>query len=145
MPAPQAPAEIVSFPSSFAWGTSTAAYQIEGGWQDGGKGLSIWDAFSHTPGKVKDGSTGDVAADHLRRFRQDVKLMAQMSLKCAQPKPSASPAPRRAFPPVPCRRNAAACVRAQVLPLLHLVVPHHPCGHRPGEPEWHPLLLGTDR
>ena len=85
MPAPQAPAEIVSFPSSFAWGTSTAAYQIEGGWQDGGKGLSIWDAFSHTPGKVKDGSTGDVAADHLRRFRQDVKLMAQMSLKCAQP------------------------------------------------------------
>ena len=110
MPAPQAPAEIVSFPSSFAWGTSTAAYQIEGGWQDGGKGLSIWDAFSHTPGKVKDGSTGDVAADHLRRFRQDVKLMAQMSLKCAQPAPV--PAPRWAFPPVPCRRNAAACARA---------------------------------
>ena len=146
MPAPQAPAEIVSFPSSFAWGTSTAAYQIEGGWQDGGKGLSIWDAFSHTPGKVKDGSTGDVAADHLRRFRQDVKLMAQMSLKCAQP----APQPRgelshQCLAVAGCRRNAASCVRAQVLPFLHLVVPHHPCGHWPGEPEWHPLLLGTDR
>ena len=78
------PAEIISFPSSFAWGTSTAAYQIEGGWLDSGKGLSIWDAFAHTPGRVKDSATGDVAAEHLRRFRQDVKLMAQMSLKCAQ-------------------------------------------------------------
>ena len=101
------------FPDGFLFGAATAAYQIEGGWQDGGKGLSIWDAFSHTPGKVKDGSTGDVAADHLRRFRQDVKLMAQMSLKCAQPKPSASPAPRRAFPPsaLPSQR-CRVCARA---------------------------------
>ena len=112
MPAPQAPAEIVSFPSSFAWGTSTAAYQIEGGWQDGGKGLSIWDAFSHTPGKVKDGSTGDVAADHLRRFRQDVKLMAQMSLKCAQPA-QAQPSPAAGVPTsaLPSQRRRV-CARA---------------------------------
>ena len=75
--------EIISFPSTFAWGTSTAAYQVEGAWQEGGRGLSIWDAFAHTPGKVKDGSTGDVAADHFHRFRTDVKLMAQMQIKCA--------------------------------------------------------------
>ena len=73
--------DVITFPSSFAWGTSTAAYQIEGGWQEGGRGLSIWDAFAHTPGKTKGGATGDVAADHLHRFRADVKLMAQMSLK----------------------------------------------------------------
>ena len=83
-PAPAAAQEVISFPPTFAWGTSTAAYQIEGGWQEGGRGLSIWDAFAHTPGKVKGGSTGDVAADHFHRFRQDVKLMAQMSMKCAQ-------------------------------------------------------------
>merc|ERR1712185_795683 len=76
-----AAAEQITFPSSFAWGTSTAAYQIEGGWQEGGRGLSIWDAFAHTPGKTKGGANGDVAAEHLHRFRADVKLMAQMSLK----------------------------------------------------------------
>ena len=73
--------DVVTFPSSFAWGASTAAYQIEGGWQEGGRGLSIWDAFAHTPGKIKGAVNGDVAADHFHRFRADVKLMAQMSLK----------------------------------------------------------------
>ena len=85
-PAPSQPnaSQLVRFPPDFAWGTSTAAYQIEGAWLEGGRGLSIWDAFAHTPGKIKDGSTGDVATDHFHRFRQDVKLMAQMSMKCAQ-------------------------------------------------------------
>ena len=71
----------ITFPQSFAFGTATAAYQIEGGWQEGGRGPSIWDAFSHTPGKIRTGETGDVAADHFHRFRSDVRLMAQMKLK----------------------------------------------------------------
>ena len=73
--------ERINFPASFAFGTATAAYQVEGSWQEGGKGLSIWDAFSHTPGKIRTGETGDVAADHFRRFKSDVKLMAQLKLK----------------------------------------------------------------
>ena len=73
--------QVVTFPKTFAFGTATAAYQIEGGWQEGGRGLSIWDAFAHTPGKVRTGETGDVAADHFHRFRSDVRLMAQMKLK----------------------------------------------------------------
>ena len=76
-----ADSETISFPPSFAWGTSTSAYQVEGGWMEGRRGLSIWDSFAHTPGKIKTGQTGDVAADHFHRFRADVKLMAQMSLK----------------------------------------------------------------
>ena len=76
-----ADSETISFPASFAWGTSTSAYQVEGGWMEGRRGLSIWDSFAHTPGKIKTGQTGDVAADHFHRFRADVKLMAQMSLK----------------------------------------------------------------
>ena len=49
------------FPTGFHWGTATASYQIEGAWKEDGKGESIWDRFSHTPGRVKNGHTGDVA------------------------------------------------------------------------------------
>ncbi len=70
----------ISFPAAFAWGTASAAYQIEGAWQSGGRGLSIWDAFAHTPGKIRDGSTGDVAVDHYGRWRDDVRLMHRMGL-----------------------------------------------------------------
>jgi 6-phospho-beta-glucosidase len=73
--------ETVSFPKSFAFGASTSAYQIEGGWLEGRRGLTIWDAFSQTPCRIKDGKNGHVAADHYHRFRSDVKLMGQMSLK----------------------------------------------------------------
>ncbi|WP_326560120.1 GH1 family beta-glucosidase [Micromonospora sp. NBC_01796] len=69
------------FPSTFLWGAATAAYQIEGGATEGGRTPSIWDTFSHTPGLTKQGHTGDVACDHFHRFRDDIKLMAEMGLK----------------------------------------------------------------
>jgi beta-glucosidase len=68
------------FPDGFVWGAATAAYQIEGSATVDGRGPSIWDTFSHTPGKVLGGDTGDVAADHYRQFRHDVALMAELGL-----------------------------------------------------------------
>ena len=58
----------VRFPDGFAWGTATASYQIEGAVDEDGRSPSIWDTFSHTPGKIEDGSTGDVADDHYHRY-----------------------------------------------------------------------------
>jgi beta-galactosidase len=72
--------QVLRFPNGFVWGSATSSYQIEGAWLEGGKGLSIWDAFAHTPGKVFNGDTGDVACDHFHRFREDVALMAEMGL-----------------------------------------------------------------
>jgi beta-glucosidase len=73
------PAEI-AFPKGFFWGTATASYQIEGAWKEDGKGESIWDRFAHTPGKIKNGDTGDVACDSYHRWREDIALMRAMSL-----------------------------------------------------------------
>ena len=69
------------FPTNFIWGAATASYQIEGAWDADGKGESIWDRFSHTPGRIRDGSTGDVACDHYHRYRDDVALMRRLGLK----------------------------------------------------------------
>ena len=85
-PPPATPAaagaqQKIEFPATFAFGTATAAYQIEGGVHEGMRGLSIWDAFTHTPGKIRSGETGDVAADHFHRWKEDVKYMAQMRLR----------------------------------------------------------------
>jgi beta-glucosidase len=63
------------FPSGFHWGTATASYQIEGAWKEDGKGESIWDRFAHTPGKINNNDTGDVALDHYHRYKEDVQLM----------------------------------------------------------------------
>ena len=71
---------MISFPTDFVWGVATASYQIEGAWNADGKGESIWDRFSHTPGKVMNGDTGDVACEHYVRYREDVKLMRQLGL-----------------------------------------------------------------
>ncbi len=69
------------FPANFLWGTATSSYQIEGAWQEDGKGESIWDRFSHTPGKIVDGTTGDTACDHYHRYRDDVALMTSLGLQ----------------------------------------------------------------
>src|SRR5262245_46825117 len=66
------------FPKGFYWGVATAAYQIEGASDDDGKGKSIWDTYAHTPGKIKNGDTGDVANDHYHRYKEDVKLMKEL-------------------------------------------------------------------
>ncbi|GII76546.1 beta-glucosidase [Sphaerisporangium rufum] len=64
----------------FLWGTATAAYQIEGAAAEDGRGRSIWDTFSHEPGKVRDGHTGDIACDHYHRWPEDVRLMADLGV-----------------------------------------------------------------
>ncbi|MFC7362252.1 GH1 family beta-glucosidase [Nocardioides astragali] len=64
----------------FLWGAATAAYQIEGAVAEGGRSPSIWDTFSHTPGMVRDGDTGDVATDHYHRWREDVDTIAELGL-----------------------------------------------------------------
>jgi beta-glucosidase len=69
------------FPLNFLWGAATAAYQIEGAWNEDGKGESIWDRFSHTPGKITNADTGDIACDHYHRFEEDIALMRQLGLK----------------------------------------------------------------
>jgi beta-glucosidase len=68
------------FPSNFQWGAATAAYQVEGAYKEDGRGLTIWDIFSHEPGKTANGDTGDVADDHYHRFEEDLKLMAAMGI-----------------------------------------------------------------
>lgn len=71
----------MSFPKGFLWGTATSSYQIEGAAFEDGKGASIWDDYVREPGRVKDQSTGDVACDHYHRFREDVRLMADMGIR----------------------------------------------------------------
>jgi beta-glucosidase len=73
--------EKYSFPKEFIWGAATSSYQIEGAWDVDGKGESIWDRFSHTPGNVLDGDTGDVACDHYHLWRDDIALMKELGLK----------------------------------------------------------------
>jgi beta-glucosidase len=68
------------FPPDFIWGAATAAYQIEGAWNEDGKGESIWDRFSHTPGRIMNADTGDVACDHCHRYLEDVELMGRLGL-----------------------------------------------------------------
>jgi beta-glucosidase len=73
-------AAMPRFPSDFAWGVATSAYQIEGAVTEGGRGESVWDVFCRKPGAIRDGHTGDVAADHYHRWRTDVALMADLGL-----------------------------------------------------------------
>ncbi|MBC7290890.1 MAG: beta-glucosidase [Actinotalea sp.] len=70
-----------TFPADFLWGAATASYQIEGAVEEGGRGPSIWDTFSRTPGRTLGGDTGDVAADHYHRVGEDVALMKELGLQ----------------------------------------------------------------
>lgn len=69
------------FPNHIAFGAATAAYQIEGAYNEDGRGMSIWDIFSHTPGKVKNGDTGDIACDHYHHVQEDVALLKNLGVK----------------------------------------------------------------
>ena len=69
------------FPEDFLWGSASAAYQVEGAWNEDGKGPSNWDEFVRIPGKTFKATTGDKAVDHYHRFKEDVALMAEMGLK----------------------------------------------------------------
>jgi beta-glucosidase len=68
-----------TFPDGFAWGVATASYQIEGAVAEDGRGPSIWDTFTHTPGKISDGNVGDVACDHYHRYHEDVDLLSMLN------------------------------------------------------------------
>jgi beta-glucosidase len=62
------------FPQGFYWGVATSSYQVEGAWNEDGKGPSIWDTYAHTPGNIKNDENGDVANDHYHRYQEDVAL-----------------------------------------------------------------------
>jgi len=79
--APGVPPEASQFPADFYWGAATAAYQVEGAWNEDGKGESIWDRFSHTVGNIKGAATGDVACNSYHRYKEDIALMKAMHLK----------------------------------------------------------------
>jgi beta-glucosidase len=70
-----------SFPANFKWGCATAAYQIEGAYNEDGRGPSVWDVFSHTPGKTFHGETGDVADDSYHLYKEDVQLLKNLGAK----------------------------------------------------------------
>ncbi len=72
---------VTKFPPNFLWGAATAAYQIEGSPLADGAGPSIWQGFSHTPGLMLNGDTGDIATDHYNRWKEDIGLMAELGLK----------------------------------------------------------------
>ncbi|MGW0883590.1 GH1 family beta-glucosidase [Streptomyces sp. NPDC002671] len=72
--------DLAAFPHDFLWGTATAAYQIEGAVAEDGRSPSIWDTFSHTPGKIANDDNGDVACDHYHRWREDIGLMRQLGV-----------------------------------------------------------------
>lgn len=74
-------ANKIIFPDNFIWGAATASYQIEGAWNKHGKGESTWDRFTHTPGKIKNNDTGDLADDHYRLWKKDIGLMKKIGLK----------------------------------------------------------------
>ena len=79
-PMPTSSAGHRTFPEGFIWGSATASYQIEGGVSEGGRGRSIWDTYSHTPGRTLNGDTGDVAVDHFHRWPQDLDIVRDLGM-----------------------------------------------------------------
>jgi len=85
MPSPGAPADDENapkqFPDNFLWGMATASYQVEGAWNEDGKGESIWDRYAHQPGHIKGGDTGDIACDQYHRFLDDIAILKRLNQK----------------------------------------------------------------
>ena len=108
--APRAGApEGLTFPKGFIWGSATASYQVEGAFREGGRGLTVWDTFAHTPGKTHNGDTGDVADDFYHRFPDDIRLMKDLGLTGFR----FSVAWSRIFPNGAGQPNQAGVVRAR--------------------------------
>ncbi len=72
---------FIRFPDDFLWGAATSAYQIEGAWNEDGKGESIWDVYTHQAHHINNGDNGDVACDHYHRMPQDVQLIRDLGSK----------------------------------------------------------------
>ena len=70
----------MSYRKDFVWGVATSSIQIEGDYKEDGKGLNVWDVFSHEPGRIRDGKTPDVACDHYHRYKEDVQLMKSLGV-----------------------------------------------------------------
>jgi beta-glucosidase len=73
-------APVPGFPEGFVWGLATSAYQVEGAVHEDGRGASIWDTFSHTPGAIRGGDTGDRACDQYHRFEEDAALLGELGV-----------------------------------------------------------------
>jgi beta-galactosidase len=114
------------FPDDFVWGAATASYQIEGAVAEDGRGTSIWDTFCHTPGKILDGTTGDVAVDHFHRYHTDISLLAGLGMNAyrfsiAWPRifPTGTGSPNRAGLDF-YRRLAETCLENDITPYATL-------------------------
>ena len=71
----------MQFPKNFLWGAASAAYQVEGAYQEDGKGRNIWDAYCQTPGHIAHGENGNVACDQYHRYKEDIALMKEMGIR----------------------------------------------------------------
>ena len=98
------------FPNGFLWGAASAAYQVEGAWNEEGKGPSVWDSFTKLPGKTFDGSNGDVAVDHYHRVEEDVALMARQVAQYGQRSLLGS----KTHPPLPKRIERLVQIQTQL-------------------------------
>lgn len=78
---PASSANPITFPDGFLWGMATASYQVEGAWNEDGKGESIWDRWTHTVGKIRGAGTGDTACDHYHLYPQDIAILKQLHQK----------------------------------------------------------------
>ena len=72
---------IIKFPNDFEFGTATAAYQIEGAWNEDGKGENIWDRFTHVPGHIQDKTNGDITCDFYHRYKEDIRLAKKLGIE----------------------------------------------------------------
>jgi len=75
------PTKRFAFPEGFVWGAASSAYQVEGAWEADGRGPSIWDTFCRQPGRIRDGTSGDIAADHFHRWQEDLAILSDLGLK----------------------------------------------------------------